>query len=1076
MGLIQGAIRNRHAMAVVALGTIAIGVVAASRIPIDILPAFRAPAVQSMTFYSGMPAGVVEKNITNRLERWTGQASGTQLQESKSMVGVSVIRNYFSDGTDPNTALTQVNSLAMSNLRYLPPGTLPPIVMPFDPTATLPTCILSVASEKFGEGELQDIGRYELRSAIQSVNGAVAPAVFGGKSRAIMAYVDRDKVEARGLSPVTIVEAIRDSNLMLPTGGAKIGDIDYQIESNSMYDTPGSMERIPIEARLGNAGYVGDVGKVEDAARIQTGLVRINGRRQVYVPVYRQQGASTLDVVDGVKAALPSMRQRIPDGIDLQVVMDQSVYVRNAIESLVHEGVLGAILAAGMILVFLGSFRSTVIAVVTIPLALLTAIAGLLVTGNSINSMTLGGMALAIGPLVDNAIVVLENTHRHLAMGKSPAKAALDAAQEVALPVLVATLTTIIVLVPIALSPGMGKFLFSPLALTVAVAMIGSYAFAMTLVPCWCAAWLKHDSDHGSEPHAADAASTPKRKGIWSRLHGGVEATLDAIASVYEGLLRRILKGRLAFLGLVLIMLLGSLALVPFLGQELFPQVDAGQIILTMRDSTGTRLETTEKSVIKVEDFIRESIPSGDLGMIISELGVVPDWSAAYTPNTGPQDAVIKIQLTDHRSASAQDYAVKLRAGLGERFPGLQFAFNTGGIVSTALNYGALSPINMQVAGKKLDDVRKVAQMIRASAAAVRGAADVRIQQRFDYPQLYIDVDHDKAAELGLTQQEVIQNVVTCLNSSIQFARNFWIDPVSGNQYWVGVQYREEDINSIDDLLNVPITGKNTGGTVLLRNIATIRRLTAPAEMTHVNYAPVVEILANVSGRDAGSVASDIEAAVAKMTIPDGVRVEMRGEVKQMRASFGAMGASLAMATVLVYLIMVALFRSFVDPLIVLFVVPQGLIGVVVTLYATDTTLNVQSALGIIFMVGIVVANSVLLVDFANRLVSEGVPVREAVAQAGVTRLRPIMMTFLATFLSLLPMAIGAGRGGEANVPLARAVLGGLVAGTVLTLLAVPTLYTLLRRDRPSPPPGEPVVSPEPTPSPAPHTPILEAL
>lgn len=1065
MSLIRGSIQNRHAVAVLALGTVALGVVAAWRIPVDILPAFRAPAVQSMTFYSGMPAGVVEKNITNRLERWTGQASGTQLQESKSMVGVSVIRNYFSDTTDPNTALTQVNSLAMSNLRYLPPGTLPPIVMPFDPTATLPTCILSVASDRFGEGELQDIGRYELRSAIQAVPGAVAPAVFGGKARAVMAYIDRDKVEARGLSPVEVVDAIRESNLMLPTGGARIGDIDYQIESNSMYDSPGSMERIPLEAKSGNAGYVGDVGKVEDASRIQTGLVRINGRRQVYVPVYRQQGASTLSVVDGVRAAVPSMRQRVPDGIDLQVVMDQSVYVRNAIESLIHEGVLGALLAAGMILIFLGSVRSTVIAVVTIPLALLTAIAGLLVTGNSINAMTLGGMALAIGPLVDNAIVVLENTHRHLGMGKDRVAAALDAAQEVALPVLVATLTTIIVLVPIAFSPGMGKFLFSPLALAVGVAMVGSYGFAMTLVPCWCAAWLSHEpADHASE--GSSAPGNAKKRGVWNRFHGAVEATLDAIARVYEALLRRVLRVRVLFLGFVLALLAGALALVPTLGQELFPLVDAGQIIITMRDSTGTRLESTEKSVVRVEDLIREQIRSGDLGMIISELGVVPDWSAAYTPNTGPQDAVIKVQLTDHRSASAQEYADKLRKALGERFPGLQFAFNTGGIVSTALNYGALSPINMQVAGKKFDDVRKVAQEIRTRASAVRGAVDVRIQQRFDYPQLYIDVNQAKAAELGLTQQEVIQNVVTCLNSSIQFARNFWIDPVSGNQYWVGVQYREEDIDSIDDLLNVPITGRNTGGTVLLRNIATVRRRTAPAEMTHVNYSPVVEVLANVSGRDAGGVASDIENAVATMTIPAGVRVEMRGEVRQMRASFSAMGASLAMATVLVYLLMVALFRSFVDPLIVLFVVPQGLIGVVLTLYATNTTLNVQSSLGVIFMVGIVVANSVLLVDFANRLVAEGRPVREAVAQAGVTRLRPILMTFLATFLSLLPMAIGAGRGGEANVPLARAVLGGLVAGTILTLLAVPTLYTLLRRDRPNSPPGPLPASPDPRPLP----------
>lgn len=1042
MWIVRAALGNRHAVSVAALAIVLLGFVAVLQIPVDILPIFRAPAVQVMTFYSGMPAAVVEKNITNRLERWTGQASGTTLQESKSMVGVSVIRSYFSDDTDPNTALTQVNSLALSNLRYLPPGTLPSIVMPFDPSATMPTCILSVASPTLGEGELQDIGRYELRNAIQAVRGAVAPAVFGGKSRAVMAYVDRDKLEVRGLSPVDVVDSIRESNIMLPTGGARIGDIDYQIDSDSMYESPAAMGFVPLATKSGNASFLRDVGEVEDASRIQTGTVRINGKRQVYVPVYRQQGASTLAVVDGVRSSIPQMKERVPDDVGLEVVMDQSVYVRGAIDSLLHEGVLGAVLASLMILLFLGSIRTTVIAVTCIPIAVLAAIGGLLATGNTVNAMTLGGLALAIGPLVDNAIVVLENTHRHLGMEKPSLQAASDGAGEVALPVLAATCTTIIVLLPIAFTPGMGKFLFRPLALSVTFAMLASYGLSLTLVPSWCATWLKAHTHSGSDAH--------HHRSLIERMHAPMDRLLNRIVKLYERSLQWTLQHGIKVLVAVLGGFAGSLLLGPRLGQELFPVVDAGQIVITARAPTGTRLEATERMIVRVEEAIRRMVPAGDLQMIISELGVVPDWSAAYTPNTGPQDTTLKVQLSDQRSQSAQHYADVLRQALNDEFPGVEFAFNTGGIVSAALNYGALSPINIQVAGKKSDEARRIARKILQAVRETPGAVDMRILQRFDYPQLYIEVDRAKAADLGLSQQDVISNVVTSLNSSIQFSRNFWIDPVSGNQYWVGVQYREDAVDSIDTLLNVPITSSSSSAPTLLRNIATIRRTTAPAEIMHTNFSPVIEVMANVSGRDVGGVATDIQRRIADFEIPPGLTVRMGGEVQQMRAAFGSMGFGLVLATALVYLIMVALFRSYLDPLIILTVVPLGLTGVLLTLYLTDTSLNVQSSMGIVFMVGIVVANSVLLVDFANRLLQGGGTVVQAIVEAGALRLRPILMTFLATFISLLPMAIGLGRGSEANVPLGRAVLGGLAAGTLLTLYIVPILYSLLRRAAPA--------------------------
>ncbi|MBI5760613.1 MAG: efflux RND transporter permease subunit [Planctomycetales bacterium] len=804
---------------------------------------------------------------------------------------------------------------------------------------------------------------------------------------------------------------------------------------------------MPLKTASGNASFLHDVGFVEDAARNQTGTVRINGRRQVYVPVYRQQGASTLSVVDGVKNSIPTMVERVPEGVQPEVVMDQSVYVRGAIDSLLHEGVLGAVLASLMILVFLGSVRTTIIAVTCIPLSILAAVGCLLVTGNTINAMTLGGLALAIGPLVDNAIVVLENTHRHLGMKdlkKTALQGAFDGAGEVALPVLVATCTTIIVLVPIAFSPGMGKFLFRPLALSVTFAMLASYGLSLTLVPSWCATWLKGHDHHGDGQ---------RKKSLIEKLHAPVDFTLGLVVRIYERMLRFVLRHRWKVTIAVLALFGLSLTLAPRLGQELFPEVDAGQLVITVRGPTGSRLEASEVVIVQVEDAIKETIPPGDLNMIISELGLVPDWSAAYTPNTGPQDAVLKVQLTEHRQHTAQEYAQQLRQVLNAKFPGVEFAFNTGGLVSAALNYGALSPINIQIAGKKTTEGRKLAREILQAAREVPGAADVRILQRFDYPQLFIEVDRAKAADLGLSQQDVIRNVVTCLNSSIQFSRNFWIDPVSGNQYWVGVQYREEAVDSIDDLMNVPITSKNSERTVLLRNVARLHRKSAPAEIMHTNYSPVIEVMANVSGRDAGGVAADIERKIAKLNVPAGVQVRMSGEVQQMRLAFGSMGFGLAMATVLVYLIMVALFRSYLDPLIILIVVPLGLTGVLVTLYYTNTRLNVQSSMGVIFMVGIVVANSVLLVDFANRLLRGGMDVHEAIVTAGALRLRPIMMTFLATFISLIPMAIGLGKGSEANIPLGRAVLGGLLAGTMLTLFVVPILYSWLRRPEPNPQP-----------------------
>jgi multidrug efflux pump subunit AcrB len=733
--------------------------------------------------------------------------------------------------------------------------------------------------------------------------------------------------------------------------------------------------------------------------------------------------------------------------------MDQSVYVRRAISSLVNEGLLGAGLAALMILLFIGDLRSTLMTAFAIPLSILAAFIGMYFTGSSINAMTLGGLALAVGRLVDDAIVVLENTDRHRGEGKPGADAALEAAAEVSMPVLAATLTTIIVFFPVVFLTGIGKFLFTPLALAVGLSIGASYFIAMTVVPVYCARFLAGEkADH-----------RPSRlRDLLAPFERGFETARDG----YGRLLRRAMGARGRVLGIVAAVFVVSLLLGRFLGTDLFPEVDAGQFSVRLRAESGTRIERTEALVARVEETIKETIPPGDLSMLIANAGVLLDWPAAYTPNAGSQDAFLEVQLNDARSHSSQEYARRLRRVLRERFPDVGFSFHTGGIVTAALNGGLPSPIDVQVTGNKLDVAHGIAERVRTAVAEVPGAVDVRIQQRLDYPAIKVNVDRTKAAYLGLTPTQVVKNVVTSLNSSINFEPAFWIDESNGNHYFLGAQYPEELIQSLQTLENVPITG--LGATTLapvpvrgmpdgrppeavrralLRNLATFEEARAPTEVNHVNISRVIDVFANVDGRDVGGVAADIERKLApiRADLPPGYGVAIRGEVQSMQESFRGLGFGFLLAAALVYLIMVAQFRSFLDPFVVMFAVPLGLIGVVAILLVTGSTLNVQSFMGVIFMVGIAVSNSVLLVEFANRVLAAGSTPEEAAVQAAQIRFRPIIMTSLAAILGLLPMAIGLGHGSEANVPLARAVVGGLGVSTALTLFVVPLLYRMLK-------------------------------
>lgn len=1052
MRIVRFALANPYTVIVLVLVVIVLGLTSAVRMPIDILPQFQTPAVQVVTFYPGMPAEVMEKDITTRLERWTGQSAGIARQESRSMIGVSIVKDFFHEGIDPAAAISQVSSYAMSDMYYLPPGTVPPMVMPFDSTATVPLALITVSSPQFDETKLYDVAYFDLRNRLQGISGVIAPAVYGGKLRRILAYVDPEKLAARELSPMDVVQTLRNFSTLIPTGTAKLGDLDYQIITNGMPERVAEMNDFPIHIEDGIPVRISDVGEVKDSHQIQTNIVRISappdmlGKRQVYIPIYRQPGANTIAVVDGVRDALSAILERLPKGINLGVVMDQSVYVRRAIRSLVDEGVIGAALAAAMILLFLGELRSTLIAAFAIPLSILAAFVGLYFSGHSINAMTLGGLALAVGRLVDDAIVVLENTDRHLAGGAPPAQAAIEAAGEVAMPVLAATVTTIVVFFPVVFLSGIGRFLFTPLALAVSFSIAASYFVAMAVVPVYCARFLGQGDGR-------------------SRFFTGFEEAVERVRARYDRALGRAMARRRFVLAAVAATFALALLLAPLVGTDLFPEVDAGQFSVRMRGPSGTRIERTETMIAGVEQAIKDTVPAEDLAMVIANAGVLLDWPAAYTPNAGVQDAFLDVQLTEGRHRSAQDYARAVRAVLAERFPDVGFSLHTGGIVTAALNGGLPSPIDVQVSGNSLGVAHDVAEQVRTAVAQVRGAVDVRIQQRLDYPAIKVNVDRTKAAFLGLAPNQVVKNVVASLNSSINFDPAFWIDESNGNHYFLGVQYPEPAIQSLQTLENIPLTG--AAGTILgpmsvrgmaspiprdtrlssLRNVATFEQRTAPTEVSHLNISRVIDVYANVDRRDVGGVAADVERQIEpiRATLPSGYTIVVRGEVQSMRESFGSLGFGFILAAVLVYLIMVAQFRSFLDPFVVMFAVPLGLIGVVAILLLTGTTFNVQSLMGVIFMVGIAVSNSVLLVEFANRLYGEGASREDAARRAAEIRFRPIVMTSLAAVLGLLPMAIGLGRGSEANVPLARAVVGGLAVSTVLTLFVVPLLYRILK-------------------------------
>jgi len=1043
--MIRLALRNPYLVVVGALALFVLGFFSLQRIPADLLPIFRTPAVQIVTLYPGMPPEVVERDIMSRLQRWTGQSVGIAHQEAKAMLGVCIVKDFFNEDIDDATAMSQVTSLAMSDMFYLPPGTLPPMVMPFDPTASVPLCLLAVSSETMTEKELYDVAYYEMRNRLQAIRGVVAPAVYGGVLRRILTYVDRDALEARNLSPLSVVEAIQSANPFVPTGSAKMGDLDYFVLSNAMVERVEELNDIPVAMNDGAPVFISDVGEPRDSHQVQSNIVRINGRRQVYIPIYRQPGANTLAIVDEVRAKSARILERIrefdPKAADLRmdVVMDQSKVVRGTLTSLTISGVIGAVMVALIVLLFLGSIRHTLIVLVALPLALLGAFIGLYFSGDTLNSMTLGGLSLAIGILVDQSIVVTENITRHIGMGKTRLRAALDGTQEVALPVFVSTLTFVVVFFPVVFLSGMARYLFTPLALSVTFATVTSLVVALTVIPVVSARFMP----------------------LKVREEGPI---FRRVSEVYRSLVHVCFRAKYVVAGLALFAAGGAVWGLGQLGSELFPRVDAGQFTILMRAPVGTRLEKTETIVADVERVVQEVVgksdpegddPSSELALLISNIGVLYDWPAAYTPNTGPMDAFVQCQLKDDREKTSAQWASELRTRLSDEFPDVQFSIDTGGMLTAALNQGLPAPIDIQVQGSDLTILHEIAEAIVKEVREVEGATDVRVAQPLEYPAVMIHVDRVKAAEVGLTQEEVIKNVVTAINSSVNFSPSFWIDPNNGNHYLIGAQYPEDEIKDFNTLLNIPIVGAASTQPTLLKNVATLSRTTSPAVVRHINITRTVDVYANVEDRDLGGLAADIEERLASSAdfrvLMDeyegrGYRYAVRGEVQSMNESFSQFGTGLAVAAILVFLVLVAQLRSFLLPVVIFLAVPMGLIGVVLMLWLTGTYLSIPSFMGLILMVGLVVEYSILLVDYAARRQREGAELEDAVLEAARHRLRPLLMASLTTVLALLPMAIGFGRGGEANIPLARAIIGAVLGGTFLTLFVVPALYGILGR------------------------------
>jgi multidrug efflux pump subunit AcrB len=1066
---------------VVSLLIAILGVTAILTMPVDIFPYIDIPVVSIVWSYSGLSPEEMEKRIVTIFERsMTTSVNDIEHIESQSYTGASVIRVYFQPNAKVEVALSQVTAIAQTLLRILPPGTTPPNIIKYDASA-VPVLQLGLQSDSLAEQELFDLGQNFIRTQLATIPGAAVPLPFGGKFRTVMVDLNPDALFAKQLSPSDISTALGNQNLILPAGTAKIGDKDYQIKLNSSPRTLDEMNRMPVKVVNGATVYLGDVAQVRDGYTVQTSVVRTNGRRGALLTVLRNGKASTLAVVDNVKKTLPRILAGLTPELHVRLLFDQSVFVRAAINGVVREAVSAAFLTGLMILMFLGSWRSTVIVCISIPLSILASLMVLSLLGQTVNVMTLGGMALAVGILVDDATVAIENIHRNMAMKKPLIRAVLDGSQQIAVPAFVSTLAICIVFVPVLLLTGAAKYLFTPLAMAVVFAMMASYFLSRTLVPTMAHFMLR------SEMKAAHG------RGLFSKFHNLFNRGFERMRTSYVSLLHWCLDHRALVLVGFGIFVAASLGLSGFVGEDFFPTVDSGQMRLHARAPSGTRIETTETIFADIENEIRRVIPPREIDDIIDNIGIpFGGFNLAFgdNPTLGVSDGDILIALKPEEHGSVAEYTDRLRRQLHEKFPEMVFFFEAANITNQILNFGLPAPIDVQVVGRNAAANYEIAQRLQTQMARIPGAADVHVHQVVDYPEIRVAVDRSKAGLVGLTQRDVSTSLLVSLSSSSQVAPTQWLDWNTGVTYNVAVQTPQYRIDSLAALMRTPLTspigailsttpaslagvanagvsavgagpsqataaygnpGTMTGGVQLLENLADVSRGVAPEIVNHYNVQPVFDVYANVDRRDLGAVGSAVEKIVqqASQNLPRGTTLDLRGQVTTMESSFFRLGLGLIFAVVLVYLVMAVNFQSWLDPFIILMALPGALAGIVWILFITQTTFSVPSLMGSIMCIGVATANSILLVVFANDQRAEGLDARAAALSAGYTRIRPVLMTALAMIIGMLPMALGMGEGGEQNAPLGRAVIGGLILATITTLFVVPLVYSFLRKKPP---------------------------
>jgi multidrug efflux pump subunit AcrB len=1029
------AIRTPYFIVVACLIVAILGTVSVARMPVDMFPSINIPVVVVATFYSGMPPEQVENSITYRLERFLTLGSGIEHIESRSLTGVSIIKVFFHPGTNADAAVAMVGGLATAEMSRLPPGTLPPVVLKFD-ASSLPVCLLTLRGEGLSETQLKDTAQNVIRNQLAGVPGASVPQPFGGRGRQMMLYADPFKLEAHQLSIMDVVRTIGESNVILPAGDVQLGRFDYNIYTNSMLAGVADINQVPLKMVGQSAVKVSDIGEAKDSQTLQYNVVRVNGQRSVYLPILKQGGDSnTIEVVDGIREKSRKLAD-IPDALRTSVVFDQSEFVKSAIKTLLHEGALGLFLTSIMILVFLGSMRATVAVFFSIPLSALATFVALQMGGSSINTMVLGGLALALSRLIDNSVVVLENIYRHLEMGEPPAVAAEQGGREVALPVLAATLTTVVVFFPVTLLYGVSKYLFSSLALAVVLSLFASYAVAMTVVPLFCARFMKG--------HAA----TTETKGFGARFNDWFNRGFERFLDLYNRSVTVVVARPVVTLAAFACLFLVSLLIAPLLGLAFFPMTDAGQFVMRVKAPSGTRLEETENDIKKLETLIRRIVPEKELAMIVSNIGVDPGFSAIYTSNSAMHTAYVQVALSPDHHVGSYEYIARVKKAMQEELPQLTPFFGSGSLVESTLNMGLPAPIDVQISGNNLQGNYKLALDLARGIRKIRGVADVFIPQDLDQPALKLDINRVRARELGLSQKEVVQNVITALTSNQMIAPSLWIDPRNGNPYYLAVQYPEKQVKTMVDLSSIPLRGPASMQPTRLDMVSSIQRIVGPTEVNHYQIRRAIDVFVRPAGEDLSRIASEVDKLIASAEIPKGVEITLRGMVQSMRQSFKSFAVGLLLSVLLLYLILVAQFRSFIDPFIILLALPPAITGVLLTLWLTDTTLNVMSLMGVVMLAGVAMSNSILIVEFAHHLIQEGMSVAEGIIKACRVRLRPVLMTSLATIIGLMPMAMKLGEGSEAYAPLARALIGGLTVSVICTVFIVPAGFYAAYRNR----------------------------